>query len=774
MRDNMKKETKLRPWMIGVAFLAIVSGATYAAIPATRLDGGVQMVSNAASTIAAGKKGVWVDTNSFLRFDNGTGSQFVGGGVYDVMAYGADSTGVANSTTAINNAIAAAPSGATVFFPPGTYKATASITVGVAGITLDLGRATINSSAANCIVVSASNVKIRGGTLNMLATGAAQFGVNPSGTVANLAVEGMTIAGTGATADAQTGFGNNSGQTLSGLRILNNVVTNMSVGISLNANLSGSITDALVQGNRVTGSVGTSSGQGYGIHHANGSGNPSQVRIVGNYMENNQRHDIYQAAGSGVSIIANHTNHHRTGVCGGVDRPSISVGRSSDVIVADNIVEDTCDAAFDVFTDSAGTTADNVRFVNNIVRNWKNFPAMQIGDPAPSTNGFPTNIVVSGNHFYTDLTVTGGSGAATASAIYLYSGKRITISDNSFHMINSSSTSYIVDIIGQSETAGTTLYNDDVRFVGNQAFGSGTGNTMFRLESAACGSNTRYDFWDNRINTTTVFNLAASQTNPNIYVWQTPQGGLNAANVHALDANLYTGFQMAAQGSVPCPASTSCIYSNATNGNTMLSSGADGAAAVAGITDTTSAWVNATAKIHSFRVNNVEKAYVLVNGVFQNVGSIVAGFKVFTSGGGDFVANSGGGLDSSAAVDLPVGATTASGVSVGKNGGAATVKGLLQTGLPAKANATIASGTTIAPTQYITHISGTTTIQTITAPTPFAQTNGGGCLILVFDGVAPWNAAGNIFVAGTPTTAGTSVEFCYDNATSKFYPSRTL
>lgn len=89
-----------------------------------------------------------------------------------------------------------------------------------------------------------------------------------------------------------------------------------------------------------------------------------------------------------------------------------------------------------------------------------------------------------------------------------------------------------------------------------------------------------------------------------------------------------------------------------------------------------------------------------------------------------------------------------------------------------KVGSSIASATTIAPTAAITHITGTTTIQTITAPNQFATSGQGGRLTLIFDGVSPWNAAGNIAVAGTPTTAGTSVDFTYDNATSKWYPSR--
>lgn len=84
----------------------------------------------------------------------------------------------------------------------------------------------------------------------------------------------------------------------------------------------------------------------------------------------------------------------------------------------------------------------------------------------------------------------------------------------------------------------------------------------------------------------------------------------------------------------------------------------------------------------------------------------------------------------------------------------------------------LASAATIAPTSPVHHVTGTTTIQTITPPTPFTVSGVGGRVRLIFDGVAPWNALGNIFVAGTSTTAGTFVDFEYDPATSKWYPSR--
>jgi len=85
----------------------------------------------------------------------------------------------------------------------------------------------------------------------------------------------------------------------------------------------------------------------------------------------------------------------------------------------------------------------------------------------------------------------------------------------------------------------------------------------------------------------------------------------------------------------------------------------------------------------------------------------------------------------------------------------------------------IASAATISPIGRITHITGTTTIQNITAPSSVAtQSLGAVRITLIFDGVAPWNAAGNIAVAGTPTNAGTAVDFTYDHGTAKWYPSR--
>lgn len=81
---------------------------------------------------------------------------------------------------------------------------------------------------------------------------------------------------------------------------------------------------------------------------------------------------------------------------------------------------------------------------------------------------------------------------------------------------------------------------------------------------------------------------------------------------------------------------------------------------------------------------------------------------------------------------------------------------------------TIASATTIAPTTYITFISGTAAIVNITAPTSLAAT--GGVLILIPTGIFTTTTAGNIALAST-ATVGRAMTMVYDFGTTKWYPS---
>ena len=81
---------------------------------------------------------------------------------------------------------------------------------------------------------------------------------------------------------------------------------------------------------------------------------------------------------------------------------------------------------------------------------------------------------------------------------------------------------------------------------------------------------------------------------------------------------------------------------------------------------------------------------------------------------------------------------------------------------------TIASATTIAPTEPITFISGTAAIVTITAPSPISS--GGGQITLIPTGVFTTTNAGNIAIA-TTAVVGKALTMTYDSTTTKWYPS---
>lgn len=81
---------------------------------------------------------------------------------------------------------------------------------------------------------------------------------------------------------------------------------------------------------------------------------------------------------------------------------------------------------------------------------------------------------------------------------------------------------------------------------------------------------------------------------------------------------------------------------------------------------------------------------------------------------------------------------------------------------------TIASASTIAPTQYITFISGTTAINTITPPS--SVSSGGGALILIPTGAFTTTTSGNIALASTAVPNKVLI-MAYDSATAKWYPS---
>jgi hypothetical protein len=79
---------------------------------------------------------------------------------------------------------------------------------------------------------------------------------------------------------------------------------------------------------------------------------------------------------------------------------------------------------------------------------------------------------------------------------------------------------------------------------------------------------------------------------------------------------------------------------------------------------------------------------------------------------------------------------------------------------------TLASATTIAPVKYVTNVSGTTEITTITLP----YTDFSGTICLVPTGIWTLNTGGNIAIAATAVVSK-AMYLTYNPVTSKWYPS---
>jgi len=81
---------------------------------------------------------------------------------------------------------------------------------------------------------------------------------------------------------------------------------------------------------------------------------------------------------------------------------------------------------------------------------------------------------------------------------------------------------------------------------------------------------------------------------------------------------------------------------------------------------------------------------------------------------------------------------------------------------------TVASvaGTQPAPLAYITIVSGTAAIVTLTVPYTGFQ----GTIVLIPTGAFTWTTAGNIALAGTATDKR-AIHFTYVQSTGKWYPS---
>ncbi len=131
-----KRVTTLSVGGIALVLLVLTGTAAAATYLATAVYGiRWQPMGAAPDNCTTGKACSWVssvDNALYYKAPDGTTTNLLGGAgaawVVAVTAYGATGNGTTDDTSAIQAAVAAAPTGGTIYFPPGTYKVTDTIT----------------------------------------------------------------------------------------------------------------------------------------------------------------------------------------------------------------------------------------------------------------------------------------------------------------------------------------------------------------------------------------------------------------------------------------------------------------------------------------------------------------------------------------------------------------------------------------------------------------------------------------------------------------------
>ena len=437
----------------------------YSTISATNVQNAIQeVVSDLSASSGSSLVGfLQSGTSAVARTVQSKECDFV-----SALDFGADPTGVADSTTALQAGLTAvgAAGGGTFYIPAGTYKTTNTLLIPTDVMVRGAGRqATIISSPAGTYAgksVEGSNVYA---TLAMAAVNnASVYSLTVDHTAGTLSANGIVIvagnAGLGtastncAIVDCEVKFGSTPGHTYciwslasSGSKILYNYVDG---GVSTNtAGTEEGIeayggTDILIEGNTVK----NCDNNGIYVWVDSGSAlNLLNTRIVNNYVTKCQQGIYVQSSTtvknclvannnidacwntsisltygsgctiSGVTIANNTTNASKSGIY--IYGDAAATLQENIVVTSNNIVGTTDASSASI----QSTNASNVKFLNNIIKS---------GTQRGMFVSVGSDILIKNNSIDTCQTV----------GIYCYTLTRTTILGNTIRDWNRSNSSY--------------------------------------------------------------------------------------------------------------------------------------------------------------------------------------------------------------------------------------------------------------------------------------------------------------------------------------------
>ena len=318
-------------------------------------------------------------------------------------------------------------------------------------------------------------------------------GLELFGQIDDLEISGLDIICDGVAANGHAGVWSNSGGSFSNINIRRLRVYDPMVGISVNTNLSGEQRSIHIHEVEVYRPRGTASGEGYGIHVADGSGGQAGILIENFLVDGAERHSIYVAKGSNARVRNGTIRNHRSSVKAGNFRAALNVLRSNEVTVSGVLFENCSDGALFMGRSAVGGRgyeAHGNRY--KVTGAANNVPQIAIGSINPAaidpdagtgaTEGSPTNVYVHDEAFDID--------GNDCEPIRINCGQHVQVSSIRGTRVNVNGTASVVGIRG----FGGDAYNSDLRI---------SDLTLDQTRSgAATGTQARVRFYADVVGTT--------------------------------------------------------------------------------------------------------------------------------------------------------------------------------------------------------------------------------------------------------------------------------
>lgn len=233
-------------------------------------------------------------------------------------------------------------------------------------------------------------------------------------------VKGVTLVGSGVSADRQAGVWWNSG-TLNTIKVDSCSISQTAVGVVADG---GQMTGISIVGNAIEDILGTASGYGSGIAVGGYSHATIPFKIERNTLTRCHRHSCYVSGGSNYQVTLNSAIHHRQGeTIQGSPLSAFVIARASRVRSLKNSCIDANDTAYSVESDPLSPTPvdDNFLYFNTAL-NSAGYD-LYVGTQSQSSLVFVRRLMAFGNTF------TRGAASVYQSIAFL-NGKNVTMQSN--------------------------------------------------------------------------------------------------------------------------------------------------------------------------------------------------------------------------------------------------------------------------------------------------------------------------------------------------------